>query len=74
VSVPTNIVEGCTRRSEREYIQFLSIALGSASELRYLVGLSNRLGMLSDEDFEALEPRCREVVRSLQALINSLAR
>lgn len=44
VSVPTNIVEGCTRRSSRELAQFISIALGSASEVRYLLELSQRLG------------------------------
>jgi four helix bundle protein len=44
VSVPTNIVEGCTRRSGRELAQFISVALGSASEVRYLLELSQRLG------------------------------
>ena len=43
ISVPTNLVEGCARRSERDYLQFVSIAIGSASEVRYLTGLAMRL-------------------------------
>jgi four helix bundle protein len=32
VSAATNIVEGCARRSEGEYQQFLNVATGSAAE------------------------------------------
>ena len=39
VSVPANLVEGCARRSERDYLHFVSIAISSASEVRYLIGL-----------------------------------
>jgi four helix bundle protein len=47
VSAVVNIVEGCARDPDREYRQFLNIACGSASELRYLLNLSHRLGLLS---------------------------
>jgi four helix bundle protein len=33
VSVTANLVEACARRSERDYLRVISIAIGSASEL-----------------------------------------
>jgi four helix bundle protein len=35
MSVPTNIVEGCSQQSTREYSRFLRIALNSTTELEY---------------------------------------
>ena len=56
VSVPANIVEGCARRSTKDYVHFLTVALGSASELRYLLDLSGRLELLSSPQAACLPP------------------
>jgi four helix bundle protein len=73
VSIPSNIVEGCARRSHGDYVRFLDIAFASACEADYLIGLSRRLGFLSD----AQERRCKNLslptVRILQKLIAALA-
>src|SRR5688500_9802464 len=50
VSIPANIVEGCARESENDYLRFLDIALGSTRELPYLVSLSRRLTFLTEAD------------------------
>ena len=72
VSVPTNIVEGCARRSTRDYTHFLVVALGSASEVRYLLGLAHRIGILAGELHVALEARYGELVRAMEKLIGAL--
>ena len=72
VSVPTNIVEGCARKSMKDYLHFMNIALASASEVRYLLQLSQRLGFLADTDAASLERRFEELVRSLHNLISAL--
>lgn len=43
ISIPANISEGAGRKSRKEFIQFLSIAMGSLYELDTLVLLSEDL-------------------------------
>ena len=69
VSAPTNLVEGCARRTLRDYLYFINISTSSASETRYLLGLSHRLGFI---DEASLIERYTELIRGLQALHESL--
>ncbi len=55
LSVPTNIAEGAAKRGEREFGRFLDIALGSLSELCYLLRFSRDRGLLSDGEWQTLE-------------------
>lgn len=71
-SIPGNIVEGCARRSEKEYVHHLVIALGSASELRYFLNLSFRLGLLPESDAKSFDATCAELLKALQRLVDSL--
>lgn len=72
VSVPTNIVEGCARNSEKDYLHFVDVAIASASEVRYLIGLSSRLGFLEKDDQGPLMQKYDELIRSLQKLLSSI--
>lgn len=49
VSIPTNISEGCVRSSDADFSRFLYIALGSTSELEYLILLSVDLKYVKNE-------------------------
>jgi four helix bundle protein len=72
VSGPANIVEGSARTTTKEYVHFLTISLGSASEVRYLTDLAHRLGFVDERDADSLEGHCGTLVRSLQKLITAL--
>lgn len=72
VSVPSNIVEGCARDSEAEYLRFLNIAFGSLRELHYQLNLSKRLGFLPKEDSSLLESTVVETEKVLNGLIRAL--
>ncbi|MCL2413851.1 MAG: four helix bundle protein [Bacteroidales bacterium] len=50
VSIPSNIAEGCSRKGYAETIQFLYIAIGSASELETQLIIANKLGYIPTID------------------------
>jgi four helix bundle protein len=68
VSVMSNIAEGFERYSRSEFRHFLSIARGSASEVRSQLHLARELGYLPDEDAAALLGLSLEISRMLAAL------
>ena len=70
-SIPTNIAEGSGRKSEKEFIQFLSIALGSANEVDYLIELSKDLGFISQEIWTQLDQEINEIQSMLFVLIRN---
>jgi four helix bundle protein len=72
ISVPSNIVEGCARDSQADYLRFLHIAFGSLRELHYQLSLAKRLGFLSEEDSSLIEQKIVETEKVLNALIRSL--
>lgn len=74
VATATNIVEGAARKTDRDYCNFLNIAVGSASETRYLLNLAGRLGFVSAKTAAALDERCRELVGGLVRLVDAVDR
>ena len=67
-SVPTNIVEGFKRRSERDYGRFLNLADASLEETKYHIILSKDLGYLQEERFTEINKMCDEVGKMLYGL------
>lgn len=72
VSVPSNIVEGCSRESRAEYLHFLEIAFGSLRELHYQLDLARRLGYLDKSPTAEWDARITEGEKVLGALIRSI--
>jgi len=71
-SIPLNIAEGSACKTDKEFIQFLFIALRSHYEVVTIVKLISRLKFLSEVDCNLLEKDLAEIGRLLQGLINSL--
>ena len=64
------IVEGCARRATKDCLHFMTMALGLASEVRYLLGPASRRA--DCQAVESLESRYTELIRSPQKLTNAL--
>jgi len=72
VSITANIVEGSARTGEAEYINHLNIAVGSAAEFGYLVGLAGRVYADVATSGKLLPAQAAEVIKILVALVDSL--
>ena len=72
-SVMDNIAEGFDRMSDKEFVRFLYIALGSCSEVKSMLYLSNRLNYLSQHQSDELIIKANEVGRIIRGLIKSIS-
>ena len=71
-SVPLNISEGAARQYNKEYIQFLYIALGSLSEVDTLLELAFNLDYIKIAQYEQGEQKVTEIRKKLLNLIKYL--
>ena len=72
-SIPTNIAEGCGRKSSAEFARFLQIAIGSTSETEYLLFLAHDLKYLDSDQYDQLEDMIISVKKMLITLLKRLA-
>ncbi len=72
VSVPSNIAEGHARSSTKDYLRFISIAMGSLAELETQLELSARLEYIDQPKLGELLAVADELGRMLQGLRKSL--
>lgn len=69
VSIPSNIAEGAARDSEREFIHFLNISLGSAFEVETQLQIAYNLEYISHETFDMLLSQLHLIEKQINELI-----
>ena len=70
ISIPSNIAEGHSRKNLKEYLQFLRIAYGSATELETQLIIAREL--YKSTDYSSTELLLEEILKMLNAMISKL--
>jgi four helix bundle protein len=71
-SVMANIAGGFVRRSNKEFVQFLFIAMSSSAEVRSHLYIAVDQGYLSKDSFESIYAQADKVGRIISGLIKYL--
>lgn len=71
-SIHRNIAEGYCRRSIKEYLQHLNIAMGSAGESVSALHVYCPAGHISEEEFDQMDSLAFRLENGLKKLIESL--
>ncbi len=72
VSIASNIAEGAGRNSSKEFVNFLSMAYGSAYELETQVEISKNLNYIKEEEYQDLIDSLVEIQKMIYSLKSSL--
>jgi len=72
VSVPSNIAEGWSRNSTRDFLNFLYIARGSLAELETQISISHDLGYIPEHYFLDVHNQITEIGKMINGTITPL--
>jgi len=72
VSIMSNIAEGFSRRTKREFAQFLFIAKGSTAELQSQLYVALDQGYINKQKFDELYTKSDQVARLISGFIRYL--
>ena len=74
ISIPSNIAEGSSRKSRKDFMRFLAIALGSLAEVKTQIILAVELRYILPEQIKAIQTKANMLGKKIHALYNALER
>ncbi|CAD0004479.1 MULTISPECIES: four helix bundle protein [Flavobacterium] len=72
ISIPSNIAEGSGRESDKDFLRFLNISVGSLFEMQTQLEIAKNITYLNEHEFNNLYEDSREVERMLVSFIKKL--
>ena len=72
VSIPSNIAEGSSRNSNKDFSRFLEIAIGSCYEVQTQLLISSDLGFINTEESEKTTNELNEIIKMISRFRTTL--
>ncbi len=72
VSIPSNIAEGSSRNSNKDFARFLEIAIGSAYEVETQLLIASDLGFIDTEELEKTVIELNEIIKMISRFRTTL--
>ena len=72
LSIASNLAEGCAKNSDKDFLRYIRISLGSTSELKCQLIIANDVKILDDADCNDLISDLTEIAKMLKGLERSL--
>ena len=72
VSIPSNVAEGCSRRSQNEFAHYLEISLGSSYEIETQMEIALKLKYVTKEEYQCIIEEVQSIEKRLTSLINTV--
>ena len=69
ISIPANIAEGCSKYSQKDFVRFLQISLGSAYELETHLILCQDLDFIPNREANIILKKIQRLQRRIASLI-----
>jgi four helix bundle protein len=72
VSIPSNIAEGSSRNSNKDFSRFLEIAIGSAYEIETQLLIASDLGFIKTEKLVLIINQLDEIIKMISKFKSTL--
>jgi four helix bundle protein len=72
LSIPSNIAEGAARPTDKDFVKFLQIALGSAAEVEYQLECAAAASLIPENEFTIRQQERTEIRKMLFGLIKRI--
>ena len=72
ISIPSNIAEGASRKTNKDFSRFLTMSLGSCYEVETQLLISHDLGFLSEEHLSKLHKTLTQIIKMMSKFNSTL--
>lgn len=72
ISIALNIAEGSDKKSDKDFIRYLRISIGSINETVTILFIAKDLNFISEKDFSSNYEKSHEISRMINGLVRKL--